>query len=64
MYIEDSPMSEAQTRKFIEIVNRWWKEAEDKNIRIVPYAVKRDGKWYAVAKLFKQPIQEWTEPLD
>ena len=64
MDIEDSPLSEAQRTKFIEIVNRWWKEADDKNIRILPYAEKRNEKWYAVAKLPEQPTQEWTESLD
>lgn len=65
MHIEDSPLSEAQRKNFIEITDRWWKEAEDGHIRhIIPYAEKRNGRWFAIAKLFDDSRQEWVEPLD
>ena len=70
MYIEDNPLFQAQRKKFIEITDCWWKDAKLINLRIVPFAEKRDGKWFAIAKVFaatgllEQPIEEWIEPLD
>ena len=64
MHIEDSPLSEAQRKKFIAITDRWWKEAADKHIRMIPYAEKRNGRWFAIAMLLEDSSQEWSESLD
>ena len=70
MYIEDNSLSQSQRKRFIEITDSWWKDAKLIDLRIVPFAAQRDGKWFAIAKVFagagslEQPIEEWIEPLD
>lgn len=64
MYIEDNPRFHAQRKKFIEITESWWKDAKLIDLPIVPFAAKRDGKWFAIAKVFaatgllEQPNEE------